>query len=395
MKNVLLIIKKEFARFFGDKRLVFTSLIMPGLMIYVLYTFMGSGIGSMFNSGGIGLISSDSGEIMTLNLPESISGILEYNRFTAQKIEESELENTMEAVRNSEVPLLMIFPADFDKTSEAYNPQKTSLPAPNIEIYYNSGDSVSMFFYNEVMTALSGYEDSLVNRFDINKSGTTEYDLFDEGDILSTVMSSMLPLLLIIFMFSGCLAIAPESISGEKERGTIATILITPIKRSELALGKIISLAVIAFLCGVSSFAGTMLSFPNLVGDVSVSLYGLSDYMNIALIIMTTILFMISVLSVMSAYAKTVKEATALISPLMIIIGIIGVSAMFSSGAPKNVLIFLIPLYNSVQCLSAVFSYTLDSTCLIITAVSNIVYTAAVVFVLTKMFNSEKILFSK
>ena len=395
MKNILLIIKKEFARFFGDMRMVFTSLIMPGLMIYVLYTFMGSGIGNMFGSEGIGMITSDSGEIMTLNLPESISEVLKYNRFTAHEISQSEFEDTKEAVRSSQAALLIVFPADFDKTSEAYNPQKTSVPAPNIEIYYNSGDSVSVFFYENIISILNSYEDSLVNRFDINNSETTEYNLFSDEDILSTVMSSMLPLLLIIFMFSGCLAIAPESISGEKERGTIATILITPIKRSELAMGKIISLAVIAFLCGVSSFAGTMLSFPNLVGEVSVSLYGLRDYLNIALIIMSTILFMISVLSVMSAYAKTVKEATAMISPLMVVIGIIGVSSMFSSGTPKSELVFLIPLYNSVQCLSAVFSYTLDSTCLIITAVSNAVYTAAVVYVLTRMFNSEKILFSK
>ena len=39
-KDMLTIMKKEFARFFGDKRMVFTTVLMPGLMIYILYTFM-------------------------------------------------------------------------------------------------------------------------------------------------------------------------------------------------------------------------------------------------------------------------------------------------------------------------------------------------------------------
>ena len=42
--NTLAIMKKELARFFGDKRMVFTTILLPGLMIYVVYSFMGSGM---------------------------------------------------------------------------------------------------------------------------------------------------------------------------------------------------------------------------------------------------------------------------------------------------------------------------------------------------------------
>ena len=43
-KDMLIIIKKEFARFFGDKRVVFTTILMPGLLIYLIYSFMGTGM---------------------------------------------------------------------------------------------------------------------------------------------------------------------------------------------------------------------------------------------------------------------------------------------------------------------------------------------------------------
>lgn len=43
-KDMLTIIKKEFARFFGDRRMVFTTVLMPGLLIYIIYSFMGEGM---------------------------------------------------------------------------------------------------------------------------------------------------------------------------------------------------------------------------------------------------------------------------------------------------------------------------------------------------------------
>ena len=42
--NTWTIIKKEFARFFGDRQLLFTSVIMPGLLIYIIYSLLGSGM---------------------------------------------------------------------------------------------------------------------------------------------------------------------------------------------------------------------------------------------------------------------------------------------------------------------------------------------------------------
>ena len=47
-KDMLTIIKKEFARFFGDKNLFFTTVIMPGLVIYIMYTIMGQGMMKLF-----------------------------------------------------------------------------------------------------------------------------------------------------------------------------------------------------------------------------------------------------------------------------------------------------------------------------------------------------------
>ncbi|MFQ7035420.1 MAG: ABC transporter permease subunit [Candidatus Borkfalkia sp.] len=59
------------------------------------------------------------------------------------------------------------------------------------------------------------------------------------------------------------MGIAPESIAGEKERGTIATLLVTPIKRSELVVGKVLSLSALSSLSAISSFIGTFYPYRN------------------------------------------------------------------------------------------------------------------------------------
>ena len=66
--NTLTIIKKEFARFFGDRQLIFTAIIMPGLLIYLIYSFMGTGIESMIQEG-----MNDNVTLRVENMPQSLA----------------------------------------------------------------------------------------------------------------------------------------------------------------------------------------------------------------------------------------------------------------------------------------------------------------------------------
>ena len=207
-----------------------------------------------------------------------------------------------------------------------------------------------------------------------------------------------MPMLLMMFLYSGCAAVAPESIAGEKERGTIATMLITPIRRGDIAVGKILALAVIALLSGASSAVGTVLALPKLMGaasdELSANIYGVQDYLLLAAVILSTVLLMVTLISILSAFAKTVKEAQTYGMPLMILVMVLGVTAMFGGGAKEDLWYYLLPLYNSVQCMAGVFSFTTVSLGVAATLVSNGVYTILGVFVLTRMFKSEKIIFS-
>ena len=155
----------------------------------------------------------------------------------------------------------------------------------------------------------------------------------------------------------------------------------------------------IALLSGISSAAGTILSLPKLMGaaadQLNANVYAVQDYLLLGVVILSTVLLMITLISMISAAAKTIKEAQTAVTPLMIIVMLIGVTAMFGGGAQEGPLYYMIPFYNSVQCMVGIFSFEWNPVCILISVLSNLVYTGIGVFLLTKMFNSERIIFSK
>ena len=390
--GIVAIMRKELARFFGDKRMV-VSILLPGVLIYVMYSFMGQAMGSLY-----GVEEDYVPTVQVVNLPESVSALVGASGgVSLLETEASAEEAAKAAVAEQGLDLLAVFPADFDQAVAAYDPASGGA-APNVEIYYNAASTASQSTYMMFTGLLDAYEAKLANKFDINAGGDT-YNLASEKDTAGTYFASLMPLLLMIFLYSGCVAVAPESIAGEKERGTIATMLITPIRRGDIAVGKILALAVVALLSGASSAVGTVLSLPKLMGaasdELSANIYGVQDYLLLAAVILSTVLLLVTLISILSTFAKTVKEAQTYVMPLMILVMVLGVTAMFGGGAKTELWYYLIPLYNSVQCMVGVFSFSTVTTGVAAALAANAVYTVLGVFVLTRMFNSEKIIFSR
>ncbi len=394
--NTWTIIKKEFARFFGDRQLLFTSVIMPGLLIYIIYSLMGSGMTKMATEGANELVI-----VRVENLPESVAPLWEDLPATAllqQPIAQEDIENLENKDLNE---VLARFPEGFDELVANYS-SESGEAAPNVEIYYNSANNASSRVYNILEGTLSAYEDQLSNRFDINRADKeeTQFDMANQDDVLGSILSKLIPMLILMMLFSGVMAIAPSSIAGEKERGTIATLLVTPMRRNELALGKVVSLSGMALLSGISSFIGIVLSLPKMIhadaAGIELGLnYTTADYAVLLITILATVLIMASVVSMLSALAKDVKNAGTMIVPFMLVVMFCGLTPMFQNGTPESLTAYLIPFYNSIQVMTATFAHEMKWLPVIVMLASNVAYTGIAVWGLTRMFNSEKVMFSK
>ncbi len=397
MKNAALsIFKKELARFFGDKRLVFTTIIMPGLMIYIMYSLMGMAMDSFVN------VESDYVyKVEAVNMPDSISKLFPSDVFSITDINQDTIEDSKQELRDEKLDLCIVFPENIEQAITEFNAGKTTEKIPNIEIYYNSVKVKSSTAYDMATQLLNQMETGISNVFDINgNADSVSYDVATKEETSGMIMASIMPMILLIFMYSSCVALAPESIAGEKERGTIATLLIMPIKRSQIAIGKILALALLALLGGVSSFLGTFLSIPKMLSGVGEDIistqgYAATDYVWLILLILSTVLLFITAISVISAMAKTVKEASTSVLPLMIIVMAVSFMSMYSTAAKAEFYWYMIPVYSSVQSMIGIFSFTASPVNMTIAVVSNIIYSLIGVYALTKMFNSERIIFSK
>ncbi|MDE6441411.1 MAG: ABC transporter permease, partial [Clostridia bacterium] len=121
--------------------------------------------------------------------------------------------------------------------------------------------------------------------------------------------------------------------------------------------------------------------------------YGAGDYFMIFGLIISAVLVIISAFSVLSAFAKSVKEAGTLITPLMILIIILGVVSIVIPSA--SVGLYAMPLLGSELAMSAIFTFSITPIKFVLAIISNIVLAIALVVVLSFMFRSERIMFNK
>ena len=395
MKNILKIFKKEWDRVIRDKRLVITVLLLPGIMIFLIYTLMGTAMQNM--------TTEDVYDIAIINPQADFTALYEgiqnldpdSNNTNVIEIQSSQLEAYELLVDNGEYDMLIAF-------SEGIEDYNGLGEKPTVYIYSNPNEIASTTINSEFLYYLSLYEQQLsIELYGDRTYFETSYASteIDEGGIMGTIISSLVPMLIIMFLFSGAMGIGPESIAGEKERGTIATLLVTPVKRSEIAIGKISALSVLTLISATSSFIGISLSLPKLMQfeeGMSANIYGIGEYFMILGVLFSTVFVIVGIISIISAYAKNLKEASSLIAPLYILTILVSITSMFTSGANTNLFMYLIPIYNSVQTLSAILTFDPASlTYLLATVIANIIYLSIFIFILNRMFNSEKMMFSK
>ena len=390
MKKILATFRKELRRVFTDQRMLFT-LLLPGLMIYILYSVMGG-----INERVFSIDEDHVFTIATVNFPEELRPLFDSFPYTVEfeAIDSSEVSGIKEAIAASDYDLLMMFEADFFENILTYD-VSSGLDAPHIQMFFNSTSQESSTIFQVMRSTFNEFERSLTNRFDINRSEDVAFNLATAEDESIQFIVGLVPFLLIVFLFTGAQAIASEAIAGEKERGTIATLLATPVKRSEIALGKILGLAITVMVSAASSFLGLILSLPRLVGSegFTLSMYGPFTYGLMFIILITTVLIFVVMISLISAYARSIKEAASLTAPLMIFVFLIGLTSLFGS-ASDNPWLYLVPIYNSVQSLTSILSLDVNMLSLGLTILSNLTIVLLGVGVLAKMFASEKVMFN-
>jgi len=375
LKSFWTIVKKELSRFFHDRRLLI-ALFLPGILIYVVYSLIGGGLIDSLTE----VDEEYTYKLYTLNAPAGFATELglDGEKWKIVEIKEDDAEKIKEKIQEQNADLYLEFTPAFDFSGGE---------GTGIAVYYNTAKTESLTAYNLLGALLS------TKQFDAPKFSTLPVDLVQEDDMTAMLFSQIGPMLVLTFLFSGCASIAPESIAGEKERGTLSTMLVTPVKRRHIAFGKIFSLSVLSVLSGLCSFLGLTLSLPKLMGSMAGSglgAYEFGDYMMLLGVVISSVLLIVSIISVVSTLANSVKEATGMVGPLTLFVVVMGVATMF--GGDNGWYWHLIPIYNSALAMSGIFSLSATLTGVLVAICSNLVYAVLLALLLAKMFDSERII---
>jgi len=394
--NVLTIFKKESSRIISDRKLLFSAVIMPGLLIFVMYMLMGNFMNDMFT-----VAEDHTYQVHVANLPASAEAMLSSPELSIDivQISEADIYRVRQQVADRDTDLLVVFPQGFDALVEGS--AASGLP-PNVEIWSNTARSESMEARAIVTGILYAYHQGLTGTvFTINAPSADapegQFDMATDADIFGMVLGMLVPMMFMIFIYTGCMSIAPETISGQKERGTLGALLVTPAKRSHMALGKILAISVFALLGAIGSIIGMAAGMPAMMG-IGISdlaqYYSLLDAAMLLLVAASTTLVFVGLLSILSAYAKSVKEANAYATPFMLVATLCGLASTIIGRVPTETVFYLIPVFNSALSLSSIVNFEVNAVNMAITAGVNVAATFICTWVVARIFSSEKIVFS-
>ena len=392
MRNVLTIFLKELKRVFTDRRMLI-SLFLPGVLIYFVYTLMGTVMTKVvtqsstkdttfqvaytnnFNS------SKTEGQLPKLMtyVEATIKGGTNNNKVEFKEFTTGELDSYKEELRAGKYHLVVSFTDDFE------NKLADNTASNNVDIFYNGDSSASSDLYNFVSQVVGVY----YTNYTVNLNGQVAANVGDKDMMAMKIAAMIIPMVTISILFSTVLSLCPEAIAGEKERGTLASLLLTPIKRSEFVAGKILSLSTTAIASGIVSFTGLILSIPKLMGGFNITISPV-DGLLLFLLVVAVLLLFVAIGVFISALANTVKEAAGYLSPIMIVFMLFGMAPSlfgfdqwYLSFVPiLNVCVSINALLNGAENLLLFFGLTVAST---------VLYTGLLMFAVTKLFNKERV----
>lgn len=386
MKNIMNIVKKELKRVFQDKRMLFSTIILPGLMLFCIYNLMGM----------VTKITEDNHKekeslIYVSNATDDFINILSVKENNVKIINYT--DNNLNNIKDE------IFNGNIDVYIEFYINESNK---ETVNVYYNNSISESNLAYQKAQTSLILYNQFLQIKNNIDPN-IIEINppiiIAEESKAVAQLISSIVPMLVVIFIFASALGVAAESVAGEKERNTIATLLVTPITRTQFVLGKTLACLIITILASISSFIGLVGSLPSLMqgmGELDFSIsYSIIDFIGMFVFMILIALYGVSMIISTSVYAKNIKEASSLAMPIYFIGIFVPIIAGMIDTSVLGIQFYFIPFYNALLCLKGVMSLDITLIQSVVTLGSSIVYISLIIYALTWLIKKERVLFDK
>ena len=391
--NIRLVYFKEILGAIRDRRTLISMIIIP-LVFYPLLFF---GIGYFTMTGQQKTESLPS--IIAVHGEESAPGLIEILK-EEEKIQLTGMPvNNQEGLESGEIYLLIEIPDDF-------NINKNLNVNQSIIIQYDSTSQYSQTARRRIINVLEKYRQQIVQMRLEEVDLSIDYILpFNEEwmDVSSaerktgSVLGMLLPYIIVILIFVGAMHSAVDITAGEKERGTLATLLVSQLSRLEIVLGKyltVITLSFTSMLLGLIGLSIAFLTPAYAFGELSLIKINLSLYSFFLffLVLAPLVGLASSILLLVGIFARNNKEASTYVTPIYMGAIFLGMISL-RQGTELSEVMFFIPILNNSVAFKELLMGVVDWGHILSTLFSNIVIALIALLFAARLFSRENVLF--
>lgn len=395
MKTFKTIFRKEFTDTIRDRRTLFMMVLFPLLLMPLLLTVVTKLQTASVKKATekilrIGLVTYGN----AAGLRNEVAG-----RTDIRFVEGIPADSIESFITHDSLDAAVVVSQDFD-TSVA------QLRSGSIKLYYRSSDDYDIV-KRRILALLNGYEKKLIaERFarlhlDMSISDAVrieEHDIATMKERVGKAIGGMIPYLFVIFCFMGSMYPAIDLAAGEKERGTMETLLTAPVTRLQILLGKFTVVVVAGILSAVVSILGIVVAMrqvQNIPPEIVSAIMAIIDVQTVLLVLSLLLplsIFFAAFLLSLSMFAKSYKEAQSLISPLTIVIilpALIGIMP----GIQLDTVTALVPVLNVCLATKEIIAGTIKPLLLVEVYVVLIVLAGLSLIGCARWFEREETIF--
>ena len=392
-KNIKLIFIKELVGTIRDKRTIIAMIIIP----LIFYPLLFAGIG-YFNKVGSMKSEEAASKIIIYGAefaPQLVKHLQDYEKIEILVIE----DDSPSKLQNGDIQAVLVIPSDYK--------EKIEQEEPNILILkYDATEAKSRIAKQRIDQVIEKYQGEILlqrlSRLNLKEEFLTPLILQEENiataeKITGSFLAVLLPYLIIILIFTGAMHTAVDITAGEKERGTIATLLVSQISRLEIVLGKCFAVMLISFTSMVLGLFGLTLAFlsgTSIARGIEGVKFGISvnTIFLLFLVLFPLVGLASAVLVMVGIFARNIREASSYITPIYMLTIFLGIISI-SQGIELTGKMFLVPVLNSSFVFKELLMGKIYWSHIITTFSANIIIAGIALFGATRLFNQEEVLF--
>ena len=280
-------------------------------------------------------------------------------------------------------------------------PKEGEREFPKITVAYRQTNVHSERGKERVVAALERYARTVTSQtVDLTEDERYLYPLILQEDNLSsrseqvrTILAMSLPMILVLMTIAGAMYPAIDTTAGEKERGTIETILASPAGRNEIVYGKFLSVFVICVVTGLLNLAAMSLTFIHVLRAFSESILPAASILLVLVSLLPLAVLFSALMMAVSTYARTFREAQNYVTPVYLLC-LIPAMVSVQRGFDLNDFLCLVPVINMSLFFREVMEGVHNLRHILLVFVSTSVYAAVALRAAIRLFHDENALFS-